>query len=711
MDAYPLPRIDDIVTKISKYEIFSTIDLRSAYHQVPIAESERKFTAFEACGNLFQFKRIPFGVTNGVASFQRIIDEIIRLENLKGTYAYLDDITIGGCDETEHDENLKRFMAVAEKYNLTLNYDKCKFSLHSVNLLGYNIENKTIKPDPERLRPLRELPLPSDKQSLRRVLGFFSHYSKWIPQFSKKVHPLNCTTIFPLNEAARSAFYSIKKELEKACVSAIDDKAIFSVETDASDFAIGATLSQAGRPIAFFSRTLTESERKHSAVEKEAYSIVESLRKWRHFLIGRVFRLVTDQKSVAFMFNSSHKGKIKNEKIMRWRLELSCYKYDIIYRPGRENSAADALSRVCSVTSNSLEKLRMHHEKLCHPGVTRMYHFVKVHNLPYSLDEIKRMVSSCQTCCHWKPQYTHCIGKLIKATAPFERLNVDFKGPLPTNTRNRYILTIVDEYSRFPFAYPCSEMTSSIIIKHFKHLFSVFGIPSYIHSDRGASFMSKELKEFLTSLGTATSHSTPYNPQGNGQVERYNGIIWKHVQLALASQKLDSSQWEEVLDQALNSIRSLLCTSTNATPHERMYIHQRRTFLGESMPSWLTCPGTVLLKRLVRTNKYEPLVDEVQLIEANPLYSHVRLQDGRETTVSNRHLAPLGNKTSEDTEISDRDPDVGMEQESDTQAVEQIPNVPITHNSPESSTTRETEPRRSSRSRRPPNHLSDFVLK
>lgn len=154
--------------------------------------------------------------------------------------------------------------------------------------------------------------------------------------------------------------------------------------------------------------------------------------------------------------------------------------------------------------------------------------------------------------------------------------------------------------------------------------------------------MSIELKTFLTSQGVATSRTTPYNPRGNGQCERFNGIIWKTILLALKTNNLNARHWEEVLDIALHSIRSLLCTATNMTPHERMFMHPIRSFNGTSMPTWLANNGPVLMKRFVRNSKYDPLVEEVELLEANHQYAHVRLPDGRETTVSTRSLAPVG---------------------------------------------------------------------
>ena len=124
-------------------------------------------------------------------------------------------------------------------------------------------------------------------------------------------------------------------------------------------------------------------------------------------------------------------------------------------------------------------------------------------------------------------------------------------------------------------------------------------MPSYIHSDRGTSFLSKEVREYLTSLGIATSWTAPYHPQGNSQCEWYNRIIWKHTLLALTSRNFKESQWETILPEVLHPIRSLLCTATYAKPHERLFSYQRRTPSGHSLPTWLSMLGPVLLRRHV----------------------------------------------------------------------------------------------------------------
>ena len=165
---------------------------------------------------------------------------------------------------------------------------------------------------------------------------------------------------------AISAFEILKNDLLKARLDSIDEFAPFTVECDVSDYAIAAVLSQNDRPVAFMSKTLSGSETRYPAVEKEATSVIEAVRKWAHYLHGKTFTLITDQKSVAFMFDHKNRGKIKNNKIALWRIELGACSYNIVHRPGRENVAPDTLSRVCAVLSSM--SLKEVHENLGHPS-------------------------------------------------------------------------------------------------------------------------------------------------------------------------------------------------------------------------------------------------------------------------------------------------------------------------------------------------------
>ena len=208
------------------------------------------------------------------------------------------------------------------------------------------------------------------------------------------------------------------------------------------------------------------------------------------------------------------------------------------------------------------------HNSLCHPGVTRLAHFVKQRNLSFSLDQVRQVVRSYTVCAEikaqsFKPETVH----LIKATCPFERLSLNFKDPPPSTNQNRFLITIIDESSRFPFAFPCRDTSAKSIISGLDQLFTMFGMLAYIHSDRGSAFMSAEFKRYLHDKGIASSRTTSYNPAGNGQVECLNQTLRQTIKLGLKTHKLPLQHWQDLLSNALHSVRSLLCTPTNQTPH------------------------------------------------------------------------------------------------------------------------------------------------
>ena len=199
--------------------------------------------------------------------FSSLMDNIIKEEKL--TFPYLDDITVTGLNQVDHDNNVEAFLDVVKRQNLTLNHAKYVISTSSINVLEYLVRDGNIRPDPERLRPLKELPLPTTVQSLRRTLGLFAHYAKWVSEFSSKIQSLMNVKEFLLSTQAENAFNVVKKELEVASLNPIDEAMPFVVECDASESTISSTLSQAGRPVAFMSRTLQDSEPHYPTVEKE----------------------------------------------------------------------------------------------------------------------------------------------------------------------------------------------------------------------------------------------------------------------------------------------------------------------------------------------------------------------------------------------------------------------------------------------------------
>ena len=231
-------------------------------------------------------------------------------------------------------------------------------------------------------------------------------------KFSEKAFPLFQTTTFPVNKPVGEAFKSLKQELANAVVRGIDEDVPFEVKIDASDTAIAAALNQNGRSVALFLRVLNQSEQNHSSVKKEACAIVEALQKWKHYLTGRHFNIITDQ--------SKKMRKIKNDKIMRWRVVMSCYSYDKKYRPGNE------ITRRCFIKNMQFSNWRpaaLTGSAWCTLSpwdYPRFFHFIKSRNLPYSLEDVKHTVSHCGTCAVFQVFFKPPKSTLIKATQPYD---------------------------------------------------------------------------------------------------------------------------------------------------------------------------------------------------------------------------------------------------------------------------------------------------
>ena len=208
---------------------------------------------------------------NAIPCFQRILDQIIQDNDCAATFAYLDNITVCGNDQAEHDKNLQRFLHVAKEHKLTFNESKCIYSSNAINLLGYRIHDGSMQPEPNCVKTLYELPNPDTlKEQQRVVVFFFAYYAQCIARYSDKIKLLAINKIFPLSGDASKAFNMLKSELASVSLDVLNENLPFVEETDASDVAISATLNQNGRPVAFFSRSLNRNELRQSSIEKEA---------------------------------------------------------------------------------------------------------------------------------------------------------------------------------------------------------------------------------------------------------------------------------------------------------------------------------------------------------------------------------------------------------------------------------------------------------
>ena len=365
------------------------------------------------------------------------------------------------------------------------------------------------------------------------------YHSKWVPNFSDIANPLFEAKLkedgcFPLSAECQKSVEALKLSVLKATLHIPAAGIPFVLETDASAVAVSGILYQDGKPVSFYSHRLSEVEKRWSAVEQEAYAIFWSVQRCRDFLLPEPFEIITDQRAVSFLFGPRSSNTIKNQKIQRWQIELSPFNFKITHRPGKLNCAADALSRLsASKLSLTPEIVHIYHCDLGHPGVDRLTQFLRTTfvNVTGVKKLAKTITENCATCHEVKPRkHTPNPATLIKEDAePWDMFSIDFAGPKTVDSEYRYFLSVIDAGSRFPFVFPCKTATADVAITHLRSIFSIFGAPAQLHSDRGSTFECAEFQNFLTSWGVHKTRTTPYHPQGNGQVEKLNGTFWRAV--------------------------------------------------------------------------------------------------------------------------------------------------------------------------------------
>lgn len=347
-DAFPLPNISEIFDQLGSSKYFSVIDLANGFHQVLLNEESKHLTAFSTPTGHYEYNRLPMGLKGSPATFQRLLNCVLSgLQGLK-CLVYLDDIVIFGSSLKQHNERLIDVFDRLREHKLRLKPDKCQFLRKEVAYLGHLVSDDGIKPDPQKISAVKEFPTPNNVKCLQRFLGLASYYRRFIPQFSSIAKPLfellKKDVSFIWSDVVHNSFEQLKEKLTNYPVLKYPDfNCEFNLTTDASGTALGAVLSQGDQdlPIAFASRTLNRAERNYSTIERELLAIVWSVNHFRPYLYGKKFNIYTDHKPLIYLFSI----KDPSSRLMKFRLKLEEFEYEVKYKPGKTNNVADALSR------------------------------------------------------------------------------------------------------------------------------------------------------------------------------------------------------------------------------------------------------------------------------------------------------------------------------------------------------------------------------
>lgn len=345
-----LPRMDELFDRVTGAKIFTKLDLRSGYHQIRVHPDDTHKTAFVTRYGHYEFTVLPFGLTNAPATFSTLMQSVLHEYLDKFVVVFIDDILIYSKDEKEHERHLRLVLDVLRKERLYAKKSKCEFVKREVSFLGHRISAEGVSVDPEKVKAIVSWPECKNVAEVKSFLGLAGFYRRFVEQFSHKAHALTQLTgkkvKWEWGEEQKMAFNTLKQAVSSAPILITPDSSRpYTITTDASGYAVGGVLQQDQgkglQPIAYMSKKLLPAERNYTVGEQEQLAIMVALKEWRHYLHGAKCTVVTDNKALEYLQTQ----KELSSRQARWAEVLAEFDLEIVYRPGKDNKVADALSR------------------------------------------------------------------------------------------------------------------------------------------------------------------------------------------------------------------------------------------------------------------------------------------------------------------------------------------------------------------------------
>ncbi|CAB0004062.1 unnamed protein product [Nesidiocoris tenuis] len=457
LDPFPFPCIDDVISNLGGCKVFSKIDLKDGFHQMPLSEKSKRFTAFVLPFGHYEFNRLPFGWKNSPSKFQRIMVTVLGdLLDDPCIWVYIDDIVVGGR------------------------------TLEDLKFLGRTIDGNTKTTNQESVEKVKQMRRPSDLHSLRVFTGLTGHFRAFIKDYAKIVRPLDQLKSkgqeFIWSDEAEAAFQALKTAISSNPVLQLPDwKLEFELCTDASNYGCGAILYQRDpskskgqqlRVIGYYSHTFTKAECNFSVTDKEGLAVINAIKYFRTYLEGRRFTVHTDHQALSYILGIKEpKGRLG-----RWQVMLMGFDVLINHRSGKELEDADAISRLCIDHSAAIKSVERVNERISirpenvpeilkayhddpdsggHDGFLRTYMKLKSRfQWPKMKESILQYVRSCHVCQLTKFRFRPKPDTMvipIRAKTPFEHIHIDF-GELSKKKvgqkMTKSFLIAIDENSR-----------------------------------------------------------------------------------------------------------------------------------------------------------------------------------------------------------------------------------------------------------------------
>lgn len=635
-NAYPITDVNQILARIKTAKYLTSIDLSQAFFQIKLEKKSRFKTAFAFGNQLYCFKRMTMGLRNSPATLAVLIDKIFR-DLSPYAFAYVDDFII--CTET-FEQHMKILAIVARRLTqagLTISATKSHFCCKRLQFLGYILSEEGLSANPDRIKAIIEYPRPTTAKEARRLAGAAGWYRKFIQNFAEIIAPIhdlykgNKKGKIEWTPEAEQSFILLKEKLSSTPILTMCDYSRpFKIYCDASLTAGAGVLTQDfdgdEKVICYYSKKFTPAERNYSASERECLAVLLSIEKFRPYVEGVKFTVVTDHSALRWLMSM----KDPKGRLARWAIRMQAFEMEIVHKPGKHMELPDALSRAIELidikpnettddwyksmmekaTKQELDKYKVengllyhrlkftsysgerlwllcvpkelrpqvlleHHDDYSHQGIWKVYRRLKtVYYWPNMYESVYQYIRKCETCRLVKPsnenkQTPH--GKYRDPKYVGRQLSIDLVGRLPLSTRgNQYLFVVIDCYSRFCYVKTLRRATASAIVDFLeKEVFPQNGCPEIIIADNAQQFKSHLYVELCEKYNIKNWYTPRYHPKAN-QVESTN----KNVKMALKTYLANTTKhnlWENFVRKTVLDLNTTPHTSTGQTPYYLTY--------------------------------------------------------------------------------------------------------------------------------------------
>ena len=633
--AWPIPNIKHMIDRLGSLgaNYFAVLDLTKGYYQAPLSVNSRKFTAFVTPFGTYEWTRVPMGLKGAPSYFQQMMcTEVLNGLILRCCEVYMDDIIIYGKTREQYLSNLTEVLSALQRRNVTANPVKCRLGLSEVEYVGHTINAKGKTFTRAKLQEVVDFPTPILETELRQFLGLANYFRDHIKDHSLVVYPLQILLgdgstkrkKLVWTDDASAALVKIKQLVNDCPLLFFQDPSLpVHLYTDASDIGWGGYLCQRdvdGKdiPIGFVSKTFTKLQKRWSVPEREAFGVLESVRKFAYTLQDVKFVLHTDHLNLIYIRDTG------SPKVIRWKMELQEYNFDLVHVAGKDNVVADFMSRntaasedsfvpepetVCnffahahdqdekedepvivgfnkarrttaaitSLPDDAFNKITAVHNAVSgHHGVERTLLKLQAagQTWPYMKLHVAYFIENCDCCqkMDTRGREIHSRPYTTGGHHPFERVNMDTIGPYEEDSNGyKYCLVIVDTFSRFMRVYPMKDTTAESSSRALLIHCGTFGTPAEVMTDGGPENANATIDALCLLMGVPHITTLAHSHQENAIVERTNKEIVRWLRDLLYSSRKLKSEWSTFIPFAERIHNATVVSTTGYSPAEIIF--------------------------------------------------------------------------------------------------------------------------------------------